>query len=150
MDKREKKERVLNHLIELQTTSIESLKKEMLEAQKSANEYGPPKDRYDAYRAQMLRKRDMFGQQLQKAAELRDVIRKISIDKVYDKAEFGSVVITDKNKIIVAIGLGKVKIDNEEFFAISPSVPVFRAMEGKAVGEQFEINGNTMNILDIY
>jgi transcription elongation GreA/GreB family factor len=150
MNKQEKKEKILNHLVEIQTKSIESLKKEMQEAQKSANEYGCPKDRYDAYRAQMLRKRDMFGQQLQKAAELRDVIRKIPVDKIYESAEFGAVVITDRNKIIVAIGLGKVKIDDDEYFSVSPAVPVFKAMEGKKVGDSFSFNGNTMKILDIY
>lgn len=150
MDKLKKKELILNHLADLQTETINSLNSEMQDAQKSANEYGCPKDRYDAYRAQMLRKRDMFGQQLQKAAELLDVIKKIPINKIYDHVEFGAVVITDRNKIIVAIGLGKVKFDKEEFFAISPAVPVFKAMEGKKIGDSFTLNGNTMEIRDIY
>ena len=150
MDKLELKEHILDKLIELQIDIINNLKVEMADAQKSANEYGPPKDRYDAFRSQLLRKRDMYGQRLQKAGELLDVLNRIPSDKLIDKIEFGAIVITNKNKIIVSIGLGKVQIDQEEYFAVSPIVPIYKAMEGKKAGEEFTFNGVKMKIVDVF
>jgi len=150
MDKLELKKHILDKLIELQIDIINNLKVEMADAQKSANEYGPPKDRYDAFRSQLLRKRDMYGQRLQKAGELLDVLNRIPSDKLIDKIEFGAIVITNKNKIIVSIGLGKVQIDQEEYFAVSPIVPIYKAMEGKETGEEFTFNGVKMKIVDVF
>ena len=85
----------------------ESLRKVMDEAQQSANEYGQPKDRYDSYRTQLLRKRDMFGQQLQKILDQRNLLEKINLEKKSSRVGFGSLVITDKQRIFVCIGLLK-------------------------------------------
>lgn len=150
MDKLELKKHILDKLIELQIDIIKNLKVEMADAQKSANEYGPPKDRYDAFRSQLLRKRDMYGQRLQKAGELLDVLNRIPSDKLIDKVEFGAIVITNKNKIVVSIGLGKVQIDRDEYFAVSPIVPIYKAMEGKRAGEEFVFNGVKIEIVDVF
>ena len=42
---------------QLQQKVVDNLKAAMDEAQQSANEYGPPKDRYDSFRMQQLRKK---------------------------------------------------------------------------------------------
>jgi hypothetical protein len=150
MNKTELKEKILNtcklHLLQ----TIDNLKSAMEEAQKAANEYGPPKDRYDSFRTQLLRKRDMFAQQLTKANEQMDILNRIDPEKVLDKVEFGSVVITDKQKMFISIGLGKLHIDDLEFYAISPFVPIFNAMRDKKKGEEFVFNSNKFIIKDIY
>ena len=38
---------------------------EVNETQQAANETGPPKDRYDPFRSQMLRRRNLFAEQCQ-------------------------------------------------------------------------------------
>ncbi len=143
------KETLLNICKENQLESIKNLKLTMDEAQKSANDYGAPKDRYDAYRTQMMRKRDMMAQQLQKANEQFELLDRIDGEKEYDKVEFGALVITDKQKLFVSVSLGKITVESEDYYAISPAVPVYQAMEGKKAGEEFEFRGNTMKIVEI-
>lgn len=126
-----------------------SLQKVMDEAQQSANDYGQPKDRYDSYRAQLLRKRDMFGQQLQKLLQQRDVLDRIDHEKIASVVGFGSVVITNKQKIFVSIGLGKKMIDGTEYFVISGGVPFYKAIEGKKIGDSFEFRGQQFTILEL-
>ena len=127
----------------------DSLKAAMDEAQQSANEYGPPKDRYDSYRTQLLRKRDMFAQQLQKILEQRSVLEKVDPEKKIGKVAFGALVITDSQKIFVSIGLGRIISEGEEYFVISPGVPIYQSMEGLKAGDTFSFRGQNFSIREI-
>ncbi len=128
---------------------IEKLNDEIKSAQKSANEYGAPKDRYDSFRTQLLRKRDMFAQQLAKVQEQWNVLDRIDPEKKFEQVEFGALVITSNQKIFVSTGIGKIEINNETYYAISAAVPIFKAMQGKKAGEEFELNGRKIKIREI-
>lgn len=146
----ELKEKLVLACKDLQAESIKNLETVVAEAQKGANEYGTPKDRYDSYRTQLLRKRDMFAQQLAKTVEQMDVLDRISLKKCQDKIEFGAIVITDKQKLFLSIGLGKIKLDEQIYYAISPIVPISKALEGKKAGEEIIFNENKIKILEVF
>jgi len=120
------------------------------EAQSSANEYGQPKDRYDSYRAQVLRKRDMFGKQLLQTMEQIACLDQIGVDKLHDKVEFGSVVLTDQQHMFVATGIGKMKFEGSDIFVISPHVPVFEALKGKTREDVIDFRGNKIKIKEVF
>lgn len=143
-----KKELLLACIAEIDERA-ESLEKVMQDAQQSANEYGQPKDRYDSYRTQLLRKRDMFGQQLQKIIEQRKLLDKINLSTKNDAVSFGSLVITDQQKIFVCVGLGRFAFMDEDYFVISPGVPFFQAMEGKKPGDTFSFRDQSYTIKEI-
>lgn len=143
------KQELLNTCLKEVEDRAESLRLVMQDAQQSANDYGQPKDRYDSYRAQLLRKRDMFGQQLQKILSQKNILEKVDPFKKHDEASFGSIVMTDKQNIFVSVGLGKVELNGESFFVISPAVPYFKAVEGKKRGDIFEFRGQKFSILEI-
>jgi hypothetical protein len=149
-DKTLLKSKIIEACKKQQSETLANLKREMDEHQQQANEYGPPKDRYDAFRSQMLRRRDIFAEQLQKASEEMSLLDKIKPAENKKKVEFGAVVITDKQKLFISISLGKVSVDNEIYFCISPAVPVYKAMEGLKPGEQTFFNGNRILIEDVF
>jgi transcription elongation GreA/GreB family factor len=122
---------------------------EVNEAQQAANEYGAPKDRYDAYRTQLLRKRDMFAQQLAKLNTQLDVLERIDPSKECSVVEFGAIVITNNQNLFISTGLGKIECREGQYYAISAAVPIFKAMEGKREGDEFTFNGKTSKILKI-
>jgi hypothetical protein len=132
------------------SVAAENTRIAMAEAQSSANEYGQPKDRYDSYRAQVLRKRDMFAGQLQQTMEQIATLDKIGVDKLHDKVEFGSVVFTDKQNIFIATGIGRLKIDKGEIFVVSPQVPIYEALKGKSSGEIVDFRGNKIKIREVF
>jgi hypothetical protein len=133
-----------------QFETIANLKREMDEHQQLANDYGPPKDRYDAFRSQMLRRRDIFAEQLQKANEELFTLDKIKPSEVKSKVEFGAIVITDKQKLFVATSMGKISIDDEVYFCISPAVPIYKVIEGMKAGDATTFNNNDIKIIDIF
>lgn len=143
------KKDLLNACLKEIEDRAESLRKVMEDAQQSANDYGQPKDRYDSYRAQLLRKRDMFGQQLQKILEQKNILERINLNKKHEVAEFGAIVMTNKQNIFIVVGLGKVDLGDDSYFVISPAVPYFKAVEGKKKGATFEFRGQAFNILEI-
>lgn len=150
MNNIELKAKIVNHCRNLQIETITSLKNEVDEAQKSANDYGAPKDRYDSFRTKMMRKRDMFAKQLHQAKEQLNVLDKIPLDKPLNKVEFGTIVITDKQKLFVSVGLGKIEVEGQTFFAVSPIVPIVKALQEKSIGDELLFNGNTLKIIEIF
>ncbi len=129
--------------------TADNLRTAMEDAQHSANEYGQPKDRYDSYRIQLLRKRDLLARQYQQALEQLNVLDKIGTEKLHKKVGFGSVVFTNEQKIFVSTGIGKINFEDEIFYAISPMVPVFNAMKGLIKGESYTFREKKITVLDI-
>jgi transcription elongation GreA/GreB family factor len=146
----ELKKRILDKCIEKQAKTINDLQKEIDEAQRMSNEYGQPKDRYDAFRTKLLRQRDMFAQQQAKANVVMNTLQSISMKEEFSKVEFGALIITDKQNIFVSAGLGKIEINGRQYFAVSPQVPIFQALADKKAGDEITFNGNKIKIKDIF
>jgi transcription elongation GreA/GreB family factor len=150
MDKLELKRKLVEECRQQLQKTVNNLQSAMDEAQQSANEYGPPKDRYDSFRMQQLRKKDMFGQQIKKSLDELYALEKIDLKTEMIKAGFGAVVLTNEQKIFISIGLGKLTLDNEIYYAVSVHVPLALALEGKQKGDIYEINGKKLEILDVF
>jgi len=150
MDKVAIKQGILAACIKKQENVIETARNAMMEALESANEEDQTRDLYDPYRTQMLTKRDMFAQQLEKATEEKKVLERLQPCEKCDTVHFGSAVITDKQKLFISIGLGKFDYDGDTWYAISPRVPLYEAMKGKNAGDTFEFNGQKFTIKDVF
>jgi hypothetical protein len=144
------KEKLIMRCRETQKKCVDSARSAMNEAQQALNEYGPNKDRYDSFRDQLIGRRDMFAAQYQKALTEMNVLERINPKNLKDKVEFGAIVISDTSKFIIAISAGKIEMDGAVYYAISPAVPLYKAMEGLKPGESFEFNGRKQTIKELY
>lgn len=143
------KRRLIDKFVETHKDKAMNSENAMNDLQSSANEYGVPKDRYDSHRAQLLRNRDLFAEKLHNTlAEIQALIR-IDVQQKCESVKYGSLVITSEHKLFVSISLGKVRLDNDEYIAISPNVPLYKVMEGMKKGDYFEFNSKKIKILDI-
>ena len=122
----------------------------MDDIQESAIDYGQPQEHYDSYKSQLLRKRDVFAKQYEQTKIERKLLDKIDIGKECKTVGFGAVVVTDDQKFIVCISLGKITFEDETIFGISLKVPLYKVMEGLEKGNSFEFNGKKYQIKDIY
>lgn len=134
------------HLLQQKVEHAESA---MLDQQKMANEYGPPKDRYDSFRAQLLRKKDLFAEQFQQAKDELDILLKINPDESSTKVEFGALVHTNGPILYIAVGLGKLTVEGNDVFVISPKVPLFNAIRDLKENDIYEFNKRSFTILKI-
>lgn len=140
------KAELVQYLIELQEQAISNARKAMDDAQEEANNYGAPKDRYDGFRNQQLRRKDLFAKQLSQAMTNLDLLNRLDETKQHHEVGFGTLVQTEKAMFFVAIGLGIVNFKGEDIAVISMLVPLFHAMKSKKVGESFSFNQNDFTI----
>jgi len=140
---------ILQKCIDQQLHTVNQLQNEIEEAQRQANDYGQPKDRYDAFRTKLMRQIELYAKQLDKAKQVIVTLQKIDPQKELSKVEFGAVIITNKQRLFVSAGLGKIDLNNETWFAISPNVPIYNALRGKQVGDKISFNGLAINIESI-
>ncbi len=150
MNNLELKKELLNKCLEIQQDAAITAKEASEEMQESANEYGQPSDRYDSYRAQLLKKKDFHSEQYEKAKREISILERIELHKIHNTVKLGSVVITNKQKMFISISLGKVKINNDDFYAISTQVPIYKAMEDLEKGDKFVFNGNNFIIEEVF
>lgn len=129
-------------------------KQEMDSAQQQSNDYGANVDRYDSYRTKMMRSRDMYAKQLSNANAGLRVLGDLLKMPPFDTADHGAIVITDRQRFFLSIGLGKFQVESdgkkEDFYAISAQTPVYIALKGKRVGDTITINGISQTIEEIY
>jgi hypothetical protein len=150
MDFVQLKLRLYEACVSSQMRLMENARTVMQESQDSANEYGAPQDRYDSYRTQLLKRRDMFAAQYHKAQEDLKILQLIDPARQMDKVGFGAVVITNDQKLYVGLGIGKLEVDGEMWYSISPQVPFFAVIKGLKKGDTFEFRGKKNKIIEVF
>ncbi len=150
MTREEKRQQVICSCIQQQEHIATIAKQEMDSAQQQSNDYGANVDRYDSYRTKMMRSRDMYARQYSNAQSgvryLQDMLKL----PPFDTAEHGACVVTDKQNFFLAIGAGKFMVGNQVYFAISAQTPIYRALQGKKVGDSLVFNGQLQTIKEVF
>ena len=154
MTREEKRHNVICSCIKQQEHIAIVAKQEMDSAQQQSNDYGANVDRYDSYRTKMMRARDMYAKQLSNANAGLRVLGDLLKMPPFDTADHGAIVITDRQRFFLSIGLGKFQVETdgskEDYYAISAQTPVYIALKGKKTGESITINGLTQTIKEIF
>lgn len=143
------KNKIHQKCIEKQQETLENAQSAMDEAQKAANEYGLPRDRYDSFRAQLLRKRDLHAEQYDKALKELDFLKSLKPDIQNSCVLINTLVITNRQKLYVSIGIGKISLPEGEFYAVSPQAPIFEALKEKVKGETVVFNGQKITVNEL-
>jgi hypothetical protein len=143
------KDKLLAKCIALKEESKANTLAAMNDAQQSANEYGAPRDRYDSFRAQMMRKRDMLAQQLSAVEEELRYLRQIKSGNICTKVEAGALVELNTQTLYILAGIGKLVIDEMTYYVVSPVVPLVDAMKDLKKGDSFVFRGMILKIMDI-
>jgi hypothetical protein len=141
--------KLIEQCIELQEQALTNIRKVMEEVEEEVAGYGPPKDRYDGFRNQQARRRNLYARQMEQAAVNLQLLRGIDFKRKYDDVSFGALVLTDDTTFLVAIGLGLIRFEGEDVAVVSVVVPVFHAMKGKKTGDSFSFNKKSYKIIGI-
>ena len=107
-------------------------------------------DKYETGRAMMQMEEEKMKHQLFQAIQENKELLKIDPQKQSPTVEVGSLVITNKGKYYLSIGLGKVMVEKERYYCVSIQSPIGQQLFQQEVGKAFEFNGSKMVIQDIY
>jgi transcription elongation GreA/GreB family factor len=149
MDKQNLKKKIIDTCIQTLENSVQTLRESINELIQTASDYEGDHDLFDPFKEELMKKKDIQLEQLQKYLDDIKLVKKADPKKTSQQVEFGSIVITDKQKMFVAIALGKVIVDGEPFYVISTQVPVYKAMKDLKAGDTFTINSNQFTIKEI-
>lgn len=129
--------------------SVENLQSSIRDLQEQANDYGQPKDRYDSFRSQLLRRRDMLAQQLAKELNEIQLLEKINPTSINKNVGFGSVIKTDELNYFLAIGLGNLETRHGSFYAISMKVPIATLLLNSKAGDKLIFREKEILIMEV-
>jgi transcription elongation GreA/GreB family factor len=152
MDKLEIKETLLDEVEALIYQKIAVFQKMMDDAQDSANNETKSSagDKFETGRAMMHLERDKNAQQLSEARKLELFLSQIKSDKTFDRVAFGSVVQTDFGNYFISIAAGRIVVDEQKYFAISPQAPLAKELMQKEKGDMITFNDKPIKILDVF
>jgi transcription elongation GreA/GreB family factor len=130
---------------------IETSRQAMRHAQASANteEKSSAGDKYETGRAMAQIERDKAAQQLDEAQKLKSILDQIKLDESNNKVTQGSLVITKDSLFYLAISVGKINIDDQDFLVIAPTSPIGQILLHSKVGDQFTFNKEIQVITQI-
>ncbi len=143
------KEQILNHLLTQLNQKAETAKTAIQSAKESRNNNTKSSagDKFETGREMMQMEIDKNEAQLGKALKLKSELLQINIQKRCEKVEFGSLVFTSEGIYFISIGIGKLIVNNDPYFAISLASPIGKLLHNKVVGDkiqfqkrEFEIN----------
>lgn len=88
-------------------------------------------DKHETARTMMQIEQDKARTQLIKAMLLKNKLTQIKTNNKGDKVTRGALAITGAGKFFIAIGIGKINLEGDIYYAISPEAPIALAMINK-------------------
>jgi len=146
------KEKLLALCIRHVEEKISSAAEAMRSAQEAANEEGKSSagDKYETGRAMMQIERDNAAMQLDEALKLKKTLDLISATEKHNVVSLGSIVITKTFKIFVAVGPGKLNVEGDDYFIVTPMSPLGKILFGLKAGMEFTFNNKPNAVLEIF
>jgi len=103
-------------------------------------------DKYETGRETMQQEIDLNITRLNELNKLKQVLERIIPEQTGSTVMPGSVVRTSNGNYYIAIGAGKLKIDDTTYYAISAESPIGEKLAGQATGYKFDFNGKKFEI----
>lgn len=99
-------------------------------------------DKHETARAKMQSEQASLGDQLLEIEKQISVLTKIDPSSTSTQVQTGAIIQTPNALFFMALGLGKVLIDNTVIFVISPASPLGQKMMGAQAGQSIQLNNN--------
>ncbi len=107
-------------------------------------------DKHETGRAMMQLEEEKANYQLAQVLESKHALANVNPSLTSNTARKGSLILTNKAKYYIVIGVGKVIIGESVYFCISTDAPIAKALMGKMQGEEVVFNGRKMVLEEIY
>ncbi|PTL99039.1 MAG: 3-oxoacyl-ACP synthase [Bacteroidetes bacterium] len=97
-------------------------------------------DKHETGRAMIQLEMEKAGQQLSEVNLMKEVLSRIKVDRESEVACLGSLVKTTKGNYFLAISVGKVIVEQQDYFVVSTNSPIGKQLLGKNVSESIPFN----------
>ncbi len=151
MSNSEIKEQILKKIIETIDKQIEASKQAVSAAKESRDNESKCSagDKYEVGRTMVQLELEKSRVLLNKSLKLKNELTQLDLKRKHEKVNSGSLVITNQGYYFISIGIGKIEIENRQYYAISLASPIGEKLYGKSKGETISFQGKEITILDI-
>ena len=148
MNNKNIKSKLQSIMLEQIETQMKSLEKALksIEESKLNETKSSAGDKFETGRAMMQREQDALEAQLSQLLTTKNHLRQISSDKNCIRGEVGALISTDKIRYYISVGIGKILIDDEVYYAISPNAPLSKLMINKVAGDHVTFRNRSFSI----
>lgn len=145
------KQSLYNYCSEHVEEQIAFLQKEMNSMQISANSETKASagDKHETSRAMAHLEKEKVAKQLAEKLNLRKVIAQLHPEKNMHSAQLGSLIQTNNGIYYLAIPMGKIDLNKDHYFVVSPISPIGRILINARKGDALRFNGKALEIQDI-
>ncbi len=105
-------------------------------------------DKHETGRAMLQLKMEKVSLQLKSVIAMQETLSKLNLEKLDKKISLGSLVVTDKTNYFLAISAGKITIDKNDYYAVSPHSPIGKSLLGNQIGAV--VSFDNTQILNVY
>jgi len=138
----------INKTIDAKTNSVQEMLQETIDSRNSDTKSSAG-DKHETSRAKIQIEIDQLTKQLDLLNRQKQQLNSIDFSIKNPTASIGSLVKTKNGTYLISIGFGKVIIENEVFYAISPASPIGRLFNNKLKGDKFIFRTINYEILEI-
>ena len=93
-------------------------------------------DKYETSREMLNQEKGKVAGQLKEMAKLKATLEGIDPTRVFDKAQLGSLIKSNHGLIFISVGLGQVKVEDQNVIVISAVSPLGQQLLNKKQGEK--------------
>lgn len=106
-------------------------------------------DKHETGRAMLQLEREKAGNQLAEIQKIKQIFSKVDVSKSSKIVGLGSVVYTSNANYFIAISAGKLKVENDFFFAISANTPMGQLLLSKTIGNIIVYNNSEFEVINV-
>ena len=145
------KKALLNYCQQYVDQRISHVTEAMEAAQESANAEtkGSAGDKHETGRAMMHLEKEKNARQLVGHLKLKKVLRQIDPKETHQRARLGSLIKTNRGAYFLSIPIGKVGIEGNVFFVISPVSPIGNLLLNTEPGNELDFNGREIVVKEV-
>ena len=145
------KKELFTHCNTWVSQKIAVAKQAMDQAQQAANEETKSSagDKFETGRAMMQLEKEKYARQLAVALDLRTALSRINVEKTYHSVQPGCLVETTGGRYFIAISVGKIALDELEYFAISAASPIGAVLLNQKKGAEVQFRERKIRILAV-
>ena len=106
-------------------------------------------DKHETGRAMLQLEREKIGNQLAEIDKQIAILSRIDLSKTNKTVSLGSVVFTTEANYFIAVVVGEIIVDIQNFYAVSTKAPISQALIGKRVGDNIVFRDKKFKITNL-
>ena len=145
------KETLYKHCADFVNSKLHTIEKSIASHKKSleSETKSSAGDKHETGRAMVQLEMEKAGQQLQNVSIMQTTLAKIDVTTVSTIARLGSLVYTSQGIYYLSVSVGIIKLEKQQYFAVSTQSPIGKLFLGKQVMDIVTFNGKQITILEI-